>query len=175
MKLYLIRHLITDWNKINRLQGSKDIPISPISKSDLVTIEQRKTQLITIPFDAIIATEKIRTQQTAAAFDYANLQIEPLLNELNFGIFEGKDKALLQEKVGKDWLNNCLTLELGETLIHFQERLYTFIKKYQTHHHVLVFAHGAVIRGLKAIHETGNINTMNTYPSENLSLTILEF
>jgi len=45
MQVTLIRHLPTQWNQNQKLQGKQNIPILPISKSLQLEIEKNKEKL----------------------------------------------------------------------------------------------------------------------------------
>lgn len=174
MKLYLIRHLQTPWNKEGKLQGSQDISILVPSKEDLIEIEQNIHLLEGVFFEQTLTSELVRTQETAACYGIDSFQIEPLLNELDFGVFEGQPKKELLDTIGDDWYNKLTQVTLGEDLKGFEMRMQEFIQKYHDKT-VLVFAHGATIRALKALHTFGHIDTMNQLNVANNELVILDF
>ena len=53
-----------------------------------------------MPFDLILASTLKRTQQTAQMYGM-NVVIEPLLDELDFGEFEGRPKEELIRELGE--------------------------------------------------------------------------
>jgi probable phosphoglycerate mutase len=165
MTLFLIRHLQTEYNRKGILQGTQDIPILPPSLETLAQINQNKKILAHLaPFDTILVSEYQRTQMTAEAYGYqasTDFQIEKLLNELNFGDYEGKTKADLIAEQGDLWLNTPEQLTLGEPLRQLAQRVHHFIEKYQQQQKILIFGHGSWLRAIKAISRQGNIQTMN--------------
>ncbi len=169
MQLYAIRHLPTAWNQAGKLQGSNDIDILPISEIDQIDIDQNKNALKNIDFDVVLVSSLKRTHQTAKAYGFKVFQFEPLIDELNFGKYEGVQKAEMLLDLGSSWYDNAKSITLGESLVDFENRLISFKEKYQDKS-VLLFAHGAVLRGLKAISNCGNINEMNTEDVKNNSL-----
>lgn len=163
MKIVLIRHLETQWNQERKLQGSQDISI--LKPSDHTLAQIKKNQLILAPkkpFDLVITSSLKRTQQTAQLYGYTEFTIEPLINELNFGEFEGQDFDLFQQTVGNEWLTNPQQLILGETLIDFENRIKTFLNKYNSYSQLLIFSHGVWTRGLLSMIKYGTINQLNT-------------
>ncbi|MCU9614735.1 histidine phosphatase family protein [Caldibacillus lycopersici] len=173
MQITLIRHLPTDWNKKTKLQGRKDIPISPIILEDQIQITKNLKRLKKLPQpDMILASTLSRTMQTANAYGFT-AQVDTLLDELDFGTFEGRPKSLLMEMLGDQWLEEPLQVELGEKLTQLQQRVYLFLKKYQTYTHVLVFGHGAWIRALLSLIQTGNLNQMNKITLDNNQMITL--
>jgi broad specificity phosphatase PhoE len=109
----------------------------------------------------VITSSLKRTQQTAQLYDYTEFTIESLTNELNFGEFEGQDFQLFQKTVGTQWLTNPQQLILGETLIDFENRINTFLNKYQSYSQLLLFTHGVWTRGLLSIIKYGTISQIN--------------
>ncbi|MDP4103448.1 MAG: phosphoglycerate mutase family protein [Bacillota bacterium] len=167
MRITLIRHLPTEWNKKSWLQGRRDIDISPPTdemKSEIVRNKKYLERLS--PFDLVLASSLKRTQQTANLYGYNALQ-EELLNELDFGPFEGVPKKRLIEKYGNEWLRNPRELVLGESLQNLEERIVLFLEKFQKQDNILVFGHGSWIRAMLSYNRYGDINHMNDIPVKN--------
>lgn len=173
MDLAIIRHLPTAWNVKGKLQGQKDIPIiQPISDEMETKISVNKQHLNELePFDFILTSELSRTKQTAKLYGYEHTVVEPLLNELDFGYFEGKPKRELEAI--PEWKTAPLQVALGESLHHFQNRIFAFLEKYAHVQSLLIFGHGSWIRGLLSIKEIGTIEKMNQLAVHNNELIIL--
>ncbi|MDV2887937.1 histidine phosphatase family protein, partial [Alkalihalophilus pseudofirmus] len=71
------------------------------------------------PFDLVLASTLIRTQQTAQHYRFYP-ETERLLDELDFGPFEGRPKEELLEILGDQWLENPKELVLGESIRHLE-------------------------------------------------------
>jgi len=176
MHITLIRHLPTEWNGKNWLQGSKNIPLAPISFETEKGIEMNLNILQQLsPPDLVLTSELIRTQQTAELYGYA-FQVEPLLNELHFGKFEGRPKKDLLTTYGEQWLFTPRELILGEKLVDFEKRIKTFIAKYMgLYQHLLIFGHGTWIRAFLSIIKHGSINGMNQITVSNNELISIQW
>lgn len=90
MKLYLVRHGITDWNVRKKIQGQVDIPLNETGR-DLA----RKTAegLKDVPFDLCMTSPLCRAKETARIIlgsRNVNILDEPRLMEMAFGDYEGK-------------------------------------------------------------------------------------
>lgn len=167
MQITLIRHLPTEWNKQRKLQGRQDIDISPITAEFKQGIEENKLILDRLaPFDAVLASCLKRTHQTAAAYGF-EVETDRLLDELDFGQFEGQPKGKLVQAYGEEWIDNPLELILGESLVDFEKRIGWFLKKYKQCNNILVFGHGSWIRAMISYFEHGHINRMNKMVLEN--------
>ena len=62
MKLYLVRHGETDWNKVKKIQGQVDIPLNQFGKR---LAEETAEGMKEIPFDLCITSPLSRARQTA--------------------------------------------------------------------------------------------------------------
>jgi broad specificity phosphatase PhoE len=161
MQITLVRHLPTEWNKKTWLQGRRDIELSPITDDLNNGIVENQQRLKTLaPFDIVLASTLKRTQQTAQVYGY-KCETEALLDELDFGPFEGQLKEKLFEEFGDDWIRNPKELVLGESVNNLQERIVLFLDKYKLLSNILVFGHGAWIRAMISYAQYGDINNMN--------------
>ncbi|HBE16468.1 MAG TPA: histidine phosphatase family protein [Cyanobacteria bacterium UBA11149] len=165
MKLYSIRHLKTPWNLEGKLQGRKNIDILPPNVETLDNIQKNQTILGQLPsFDLVLVSRLKRTQQTAELYKFNNFLIESLIDELDFGTLEGEPNSILKSPLYQQWSQNPRYLKLGESLINLENRILAFLTKYQEFKNILIFSHGAWMRGLLSIIEYGNVNGMNTTP-----------
>lgn len=89
MKLYIVRHGVTDWNEAKRLQGNSDIPLNEKGRElARITAEGLKN----VPFDYIYSSPLGRAVETAEIIrGKRNIPIEcdNRLIEMGFGIDEG--------------------------------------------------------------------------------------
>ncbi|MCQ6279127.1 histidine phosphatase family protein [Bacillus sp. EB600] len=161
MQITLIRHLPTEWNKKTWLQGKRDIGISSPTEElkEMIEANQRDLEKLS-PFDLVLASTLKRTHQTAKLYGY-EAETDALLDELDFGQFEGIPKEILMDKFGDKWLKNPKALVLGESIQHLEERISTFLGKYRGYQNLLVFGHGSWIRALLSYQKYGDINAMN--------------
>ena len=90
MKLYIVRHGETDWNKKRRIQGQVDIPLNDFGRS-----LARKTAkgLSGIPFEVCYTSPLGRAKETARLI--LEGRKTPILEdqriiEMSFGDYEGK-------------------------------------------------------------------------------------
>jgi broad specificity phosphatase PhoE len=175
MQLTLIRHLPTQWNKKTWLQGRRDIEIStPTQHVNNKIIENQLYLCKLEPFDLVLASTLLRTQQTAKQYGY-HAETECLLDELDFGPFEGQPKEELIKSCGAAWEEHPSTLVLGEKVTELEKRIVRFLEKYSEVPNLLVFGHGAWIRAISSYWKYGHINKMNQMTIENNHCLTLEF
>ena len=62
MKLYMVRHGETDWNKARKIQGQVDIPLNAFGRH---LAEETGKGLASIPFEACISSPLERAVETA--------------------------------------------------------------------------------------------------------------
>ncbi|MDK2799918.1 MAG: phosphoserine phosphatase [Clostridiales bacterium] len=91
-KLFLIRHGLTEWNKLNKFQGSSDISLC---KEGVEQAKKLASRLSSYNFEAIYASDLSRAYDTATYIAQAhNLVVKkiPELREIHFGEWEGLTK-----------------------------------------------------------------------------------
>ena len=176
MKLVIVRHLPTAWNAEDRLQGRQDIPIIPLDDAALARLVKQIEQVRTAgPFDAVYCSTLSRTRKTAELFGYADPISDPLLDEIDFGEFEGHLRGEMLAKVGKAWLVAPETLAFGEAVTNLGERAKQFVRKNLVHGRVLAFGHGGWTRALSSIKRTGSVAQMNQLTIANGEAISFEF
>jgi len=175
MHITLIRHLPTEWNKAQKLQGRKDIDLDPITEDFMSKIEENKVLLnVFAPFDLVLASTLKRTHQTAKLYGYKP-ETDALLDELDFGPYEGRSKEELIAAYEHQWLENPKNLILGESLVNLETRVISFLEKYKSYSNLLVFGHGSWIRAIVSYYHYGDINKMNKMTVDNNQCIRLRF
>ncbi len=175
MKIFLIRHLETAYNQKGVLQGRRDIPILPPSAKTLEDISRNRRLLEKEDgFDHILISRLQRTRMTAELYMVENITVEPLLDELDFGSYEGRQKVTLRAEQ-KMWLTDPASLTLGEPLLSLENRICEFLKKYKGAGTILAFGHGAWMRAFVSYVEHGNIGKMNSIEIANNQIIAIDY
>ena len=94
MKLYIIRHGQTDWNRARRLQGRTDIPLNEWGRR---VAELTREGLKDVAFDMAFTSPLIRAKETAEIIlGDRNVPIieDERIIEVNFGAYEGESFQL---------------------------------------------------------------------------------
>ncbi len=133
MKLILIRHGETLWNKEGRVQGTSDIELSDIGTSQAgLLASSLKNQHI----EAIYSSPLKRALQTAQIInEFHSLHINTYkeLMEMDQGIFEGLSfKELMNDKKDflKKWVADPAGVKMpkGESLTELQDRAWRIME-----------------------------------------------
>lgn len=159
MKLYIVRHGETEWNKARRIQGQVDIPLNEFGKR-----LARKTAkgLSDITFDLCYSSPLSRARETAALLlegrDTPVIE-DARISEMAFGEYEGRCCSRsgwdLPEEFRRffDGPDKYQAPAGGENFAQVKERTGEFLKElysrteYQDSN-ILIATHGAALAGL---------------------------
>ena len=157
MKMLLIRHGETEWNKLGRFQGQKDIALNPRGLAQA----KETAQALDIGKDiAIYSSPLHRTMQLAQEISQvAQVPVVPVpsLKELALGDLEGVTGAEMRSKwpqVYATWRNDpgSLVMPNGESLVHLQERAWRAVTDLEQAHGdddvLVVVSHNFAIRAI---------------------------
>ena len=89
MLIYIVRHGLTEWNKLKKLQGAADVPLA---KEGIFLAEKTGEALKDVKFDICFTSPLSRARQTAeCVLGDRNVPIIPdkRIQEINFGDLEG--------------------------------------------------------------------------------------
>ncbi|RYG29658.1 histidine phosphatase family protein [bacterium] len=128
MRLFLVRHGQTDWNVMNRAQGSVD---RPLDETGIAQSQAVARALATIPIDRVLTSDLQRARNTAQAIadaTGAKLLIEPQMSERSFGTMEGDSYEDLRdffnrESGGDAAMRNRVRPPGGESFFDLWQRL----------------------------------------------------
>ena len=93
MKIYLMRHGETEWNKIGKFQGQVD---TPLAKEGILQAQKTSEGMKEIPFDCIFSSPLKRAYMTAQIIRGDReipLIRDNRLKEMSFGSYEGRRLA----------------------------------------------------------------------------------
>lgn len=152
MKLYMIRHGETDWNRSGKVQGLTDIELNA---KGIEQANQMKNMLKDVEFDICFCSPLKRARKTAEiiANDKCNVNVDDLLIERSFGKYEGKNLKEENIDIVKLWSFNDDYNYCGvEPMEDLLNRADMFIKKIKSEYkecsNVLIVSHGGFIKGL---------------------------
>lgn len=183
LKLYIIRHGETEWNKLKKMQGWKNSNLTDKGISDAIRLGER---LKDIEFSNIYSSPLGRALKTA---NYVkgnrNIEIETHkgLKEMGFGLWEGTDRDTVVELYGEEHYNYWNKPHLyqsndGETFQELFKRVeiaLKYIMENATGDNILVVSHAITIKAIYYIIEKYELEDFWDIPFiEGTSLTILE-
>jgi len=179
MKLYLIRHGITSWNKQKRYCGYRDIALSSEGRKQAMRL---RNMLKSNEFDVIYLSDRKRALQTAKIiFNGRKIIKAKELKEINFGALEGLTHKQILEiypKKYRNWLKDPFrhSIPKSESLSAFKKRVCRTMNKISRLHldkTIAVICHGGTISVLiNELLKTGNF--WQNIPSA-ASVTIIEY
>ena len=187
MTISLFRHGQTDWNKAHRFQGRIDIPLNDYGR-ELATITARNWPIV--PYDRVYCSPLCRAVETAQLVlegreEARHIIIDPRIVEFSFGENEGRDIDVAGNDPNDAMYNLLHHPELyvpakgGETFQEMIDRAGSFLRdeilplEQQGVQHVLVVAHGALIRGIICAAGFKTIAGFWDTPYYNCSLTTI--
>lgn len=112
MKLYIIRHGVTEWNASNRVQGAADIPLA---EEGIRLAKNTGEAFKNVKFDLCFTSPLSRARQTAELVlgnqkDHIPVIEDERIKEINFGVLEGV--------VCKDSNGNFISDEFAEFFLN---------------------------------------------------------
>lgn len=180
MRLYIMRHAQTEYNKKGIIQGSE-------VDSDINKFGDNQSSLFydyykSIPFDMVYVSALKRTYQTVRRFTEAGIPCKKLkeFNEISWGINQGKSDDLKEyEELINSWLSGDLDnkFENGESPNEMSERLVRGFDKIikENHENVLLCIHGRALRILLSKIIDKDLTKMDKYTHSNTGVYIIDY
>jgi broad specificity phosphatase PhoE len=155
VKLHLVRHGETEWNKLGRFQGQQDIALNPRG------LAQAKETARAMADDGVIALYSSPLQRTMqVANEISRLTSVPVVplpgvEELNLGELEGvtgEEMRTIWPDVYSSWSQDPGTLSMpkGESLSQLQDRAWRSLQEVEKAHSgddvIVVVSHNFAIR-----------------------------
>lgn len=175
MRLILLRHGETLWNREQRLQGHDNSPLSERGIQQAKAIKPLLQQLKPVN---VVASDLGRTVQTAEIIGYPDVVTDKNLRELNMGEWTGQKKQEIMRCVPldyKSWRDGIYTPKGGESWNMFCQRIGNALRYWanQGDGDLLAIVHSGVVRA--ACQVLIGLPTSNLLPVTQGTLTIFEF
>ncbi len=182
LRLFILRHGETDFNKQKIVQGSG----VDSSLNEYGNLQARKffEKYKNTPFEAVYCSNLIRTYQTIKNFEILYpIQRDPLINELSWGIIEGKnfegDVAQIYWEVNKKWSEGYLDEKIpqGDSPNEIWDRVSAFLVNLKKNHNsnVLICTHGRTMKILFSQLLGYGMKYQDIFNHQNTSLTVLNY
>lgn len=160
MKIYVIRHGLTDWNVKKKIQGQKDTELNNIGINQA---RETKDKFNEYNFDLIICSPLKRTRLTAEIINQdKNVEIiyDEALMERGLGDLEGLSTEIEEDSIYNYNLKNK-NIEPVVKLCDRVFRLLDYIKDKYKNKKVLLVTHSGTARAIEAyfygINENGDL------------------
>ena len=148
LEIYLARHGETEWSLSGRHTGSTDLPLTPHGEQQAASLEDR---LKKIHFDAVYSSPLQRARRTAELAGFPKPELTPLLEEIDYGDYEGKTTKEIHQ-LRPPWELYKDGCPGGETPERMHARAEAFItlacKRAPANGRVLAFSHGHFLRAV---------------------------
>lgn len=174
MLVGLVRHGLTDWNAIGRIQGQSDIPLNDEGRRQAKLLGRRLKEENEYRWDFVLTSTLSRARETgsiiAETLGIPLYDPDPRLMERSFGKVEGLTLTEREALWGKEWDRHDLGQEKDEEI---RQRALSFMsdlaERYPSNN-ILVVTHGGLLAQLYiALYQERCQERIG-----NLSLTILE-
>lgn len=181
MDIYFVRHGETCENANKNYYGDLDISLNELGKEQMRKVKEK---LKNVTFNKVYTSERVRTIESANIIlsDKYQLINDKRINEMSFGVFEGKSYTQLKElypqeviKWQEDWIN--YTPQNGENYKMFYQRVKAFMKDIEKLEadNILVVAHSGVIRAMYSYIMDENLNAFWKFGSKNGDITLIKY
>ena len=160
MKLVIVRHGQSQWNLENKFTGEVDIPLTDVGREEARAAGKKLKGII---FGKCFTSVLVRAQETLEIIlqETGQLSVPVIknkaLNERNYGILQGLNKAEMAEKYGAGQIDlwrrsydvvppagESLKDTAARVLPYYKEHIEPFLKT----ENILIAAHGNSLRAL---------------------------
>ena len=184
MRLIIIRHGESEWNRIGRYQGQADAPLSELGVRQANALSMR---LRTEPIDAIFTSPLQRARRTAEAvaqFHAATpFNIEPALMEIDHGDWQGLMTEDVIARFGdglQEWRQHPTRAQMpnGESFSNILKRVLDLkerLAREYSERNVLVSTHDVVVKILVADALGMDMDRINRIWVTNASISVIEY
>lgn len=144
MRIHLLRHGQTSWNKQSLVQGQTDIPLDEEGQRQADTLVP---YFASVQLAAVYASALQRAQETAYRATNGTYPIitVPNFNERNFGIFEGTPIADITQELRTQLRNHTYCPEKGESHETVEKRVQMgieeILKSHEAADEIAIFGH----------------------------------
>ncbi len=179
MRLYLVRHAQTAWNREGRAQGHTDVLLDDTGRWQA---EQLGARLATEPIERVVASDLTRCRETLAPL----LALRPIateyradLRERTFGEMEGEDYRKLHDFLVAESARTGEPAEAvrppgGESVLDVRLRLEPFMARLvEAREPTLVVSHGGTLAQILSTLIKGGWETARSFRFANASVTEL--
>lgn len=138
-EIVLVRHGETEWNVSQVFRGRLDVELN---ETGMKQAELLAEYLRELDIEAIYSSplkRALKTAETIARYHQLEVKITPVINDLNFGRWQGLSRQEVAEKFREsynDWLNHPERLKMpeGESLDDVKQRAMSLVNEVIAEH-----------------------------------------
>ena len=184
MKIQLIRHCETEWNRLERCQGISDLELNNNGINQSISL---KDFYFDKHVDLIFSSDLKRTMQTALEIN-KNLKSDiiqnEILREMDQGDFGGLSFSYIRKNFAAqllEWRSNPKKFRIpnGETLGEVQERALDFMEnlfiQYKSHKNIIIVSHNLVIASILCYYSNRDLKDFAEFTLDSGSITTLMY
>jgi broad specificity phosphatase PhoE len=147
-EIWLVRHGETEWSRSGAHTGRTDLPLTPAGRENAVALGRL---LAGRQFGLVLCSPMQRARDTCRLAGFGDAaQIEPNLQEWDYGDFEGRTTAAIRQEI-PGWSLWVSGVRNGETVGQVAARAEAVIARaLAAEGAVALFAHGHILRILAA-------------------------
>lgn len=185
MRLILVRHGESEWNRIGRYQGQEDAPLSELG---LRQAEALASRLASEKLDAVYSSPLQRARRTAEAIGRFHtgitIQEDGALLEIHHGAWQGLYAADVRERYAdmlEEWRTFPTRCQMpgGESFSNILKRTLNFRERVCQQHNadatVVVSTHDVVVKILIADALGMHMDRINRLWITNASISVVEY
>lgn len=140
IRIVLVRHGQTEWNRVERFRGRVEIPLNTIGQAQAVAIADYLKECS--PISTVYSSPLARAMDTAAPIASAfRVKVRPLdgLIDIDYGQWQGLTPDEVRERwpeLHRLWYSEPQLVEIpdGESLAAVRERAATMLSEVLSHH-----------------------------------------
>lgn len=142
-----VRHGVTDWNELGKVQGRSNIPLNERGKQQALALANRISK--EEKWDIIISSDMERAAETAkiisSKLELVDIHLDERIREIDCGQIEGTNEQDRISRWGSDWRKLDLGMERFEDVA---KRGVAFLKDISEQYEgkrILIVSHGAIV------------------------------
>jgi alpha-ribazole phosphatase len=184
IRLFLVRHGETDWNRDGRYQGQTDVPLNAEGRRQAALLRDRlRDERFTGCFTSALG-RAVESAEIVLAARACPIRPTAGLNELHYGEWEGLTTAEIKARFADSWaafiadpVRNAPPG--GETRLQLRDRVVGVLDAIAAEYRgrdasLLVAAHGGTIRALVATILNISLDDLWKLRQDNAALTIVD-
>jgi broad specificity phosphatase PhoE len=174
LQIWLIRHGETEWSKSGQHTGTTDIALTEAGRKQAAALEPLLAQH---KFDLVFTSPMSRAIETCRLAGLgAQSSVEPLLQEWNYGVYEGRKTADIREDV-PNWSVWHSPIPEGENADEIGKRAQSLIDKLiaKDVEQIALFSHAHFLRTFASQWATGAPHTGEHLALDTASVSVMGF